>query len=96
MKNDFIAIILPYSLLSCESSFELNDELTIEFEWNGWDVPGITNDLILGVAIAGSDVWVGMTRFVDELMTSWSTWGVIQTSCMVELGEWDGIAIKGL
>ena len=31
MKNDIIAIILPHSLASNESNFELNNELITEF-----------------------------------------------------------------
>ena len=38
MKNDYIAIILPLSLASSASNFELNNELITEFEWNGWGV----------------------------------------------------------
>ena len=98
MKNDFIAIILSHSFTSSEPNCELNDELITEFEWNGWSVQGVTNDPIFGVAIVGSDMGVGMTGFVVALMTSQSTWGVIQTSsCMMEKsGESDDSVIKGL
>ena len=85
MKNDFIAIILSTIFTSIEPSCELNDELITELQWNGWGVQVDTNDGILGVAIVGSDLWVGMTGFVVTLMTSQSTWSVIQTSsCMIE------------
>ena len=70
MKNDFIAIILAHSLAWSESSFELNDELITEIEWNDRGVQGVTNDPIFGVAISESDMWVGMTGFVVGLMTS--------------------------
>ena len=73
MKNDFIAIIFSHSFAWSESTFELIDELVTEFEWNNWGVQGVTNDPIFGVAIAGSDMWVGMTWFVVALMTSQST-----------------------
>ena len=56
MKSDFIAIILSHRFASSESKCELSDELITEFEWNGWDVQGVTNDPIFGVAIAGSDI----------------------------------------
>ena len=98
MKNDFIAIILWLSFASSESNCERNDELTTEFELTVWNVQGVTNDLIFRVAIVGSDMGVGMTGFVVALMTSQSTWGIIQTSsCMMEkLGESDDSVIKGL
>ena len=48
MKIDFIAIILSHSFASSESNFELNDQLISEFEWNGLDVHGVTNDPVLG------------------------------------------------
>ena len=91
MENDFIAIILPHSLASSESNFNLNDELITEFERNGWGVQRVTSNPIFKVAKAGSDMWVGMTRFVVALMTSRSTWGVIQTSsCMMGKSKaWD-------
>ena len=96
MKNDFIAIILSHSFASSESNCELKNELITEFEWNGWGVQGVTNDPVLGVAIAGSNMWVWITGFVVALMTSQSTWGVIQTSsCMINLvGESGDYAIK--
>ena len=97
MKNDFIATILPHRLASSESNFQLNDELITEFEWN-WGVSGVRNDPILGVAITVPDMWVGMTEFLVALMTSRSTWGVIQTSsCRMEKsGVPDDNVIKGL
>ena len=72
MKNDFIAIILSLSFASSESNCELNDELVTEFELTDWNVQGVTNDPIFGVAIVGSDMGVGMTGFVVALMTSQS------------------------
>ena len=98
MKNDFIAMILSHIVTSSESNCELNDELITELEWNNWGVKGATNDPIFREGIAGSEMWVGMTGFVVALMTSQSTWGVIQTSsCMMEkLGESDDNVIKGL
>ena len=59
---------------------------------------GVTNDSIFGEATVGSDMGVGMTGFVVALMTSQSTWGVIQiSSCMMEkLGESYDNEIKGL
>ena len=98
MKNDFIAVILSHSFPSSESNCELNDELTTEFEWNGWSVQGVTNDSIFGVAIVGLDMGVGMTGFVVALLTSQSTRGVIKTSsCTMEKsGESDDGVIKGL
>ena len=76
---------------------KLNDELISEFEWNGWGMQEVKNDPILGVEIAGSDMWVGMAGFVVALMTSQSTSGVIQTSCMMEkLGKSDDNVIKDL
>ena len=96
MKNDSIAIILSHSFASSEFNCELKNELITEFEWNGWGVQGVTNDPVLGVAIAGSNMWVWITGFVVALMTSQSTWGVIQTSsCMMNLvGESGDYVIK--
>ena len=98
MKNDFIVISLSYSFASSKSKSELNDELITGFKWNDWGIQRVTNDSIFRVAIAGSDMWVGMTGFVVALMTSQYTWGVIQTSsCMMEKsGESDGNVIKSL
>ena len=98
MKNDFIAIILPHSLASSESNFKENDELLTEFERNGWGVQRVKNNPIFKVAKSGSDMWVGMTRFVVALMTSRSTWGVIQTSsCMMGKSKGsDDSVTKGL
>ena len=73
MKNDFIAILLPHSSAASESNFKLKSELITEFEWNGRGVHRVTNDPVLRAAIAGSDVWVGMTRFAVALMTQQST-----------------------
>ena len=96
MKNDSIAIILSHSFASSEFNCELKNELITEFEWNGWGVQGVTNEPVLGVAIAGSNMWVWITGFVVALMTSQSTWGVIQTSsCMMNLvGESGDYVIK--
>ena len=98
MKNDFMAIILSHTFASSESNFELNDKLITEFEWKGRRVEGVTNDPIFGVSIAGPDVWVRITGFVVALMTSESTWSVIQTSyCMMEKsGDFDDSVTKGL
>ena len=68
MKNYFKAMILSNSFASSESSCELNDELITEFEWNGRGVEGVTNDPIFGIAIAASDMWFGMTRFIVALI----------------------------
>ena len=59
---------------------------------------GATNYPIFGLAIVGSDMWVGMIGFIVALMTLQSTWGVIQiSSCILEkLGESDDNVIKGL
>ena len=51
MKNDIIAIILPHSLASNESNFELNNELITRVS-----VQGVTNDIMLGIAVARSDI----------------------------------------
>ena len=98
MKNDFISIILSRSFASSESNCKLNNELITEFEWNGWGMQGVTNYPFFGLAIVGSDMWVGMIGFIVALMTLQSTWGVIQTSsCILEkLGESDDNVIKGL
>ena len=73
MENDFIAIILSHSFASSEYNFEIINELISEFEWNGWGVQGVINGVIEGVAVARSDMRVGMTMLVVALMTSQST-----------------------
>ena len=97
VENGFIAIILSHRLASGESNCELNVDLITKFEWNDWVVQGDTNDPILGVAIVGSDIWVGVTGFALVLMTSQSARSIILISCMMEKsGESDDNVIKGL
>ena len=96
VKNGFIAIILSHRFASSEPNRELNVDL-IKFEWNDWVVQGDTNDPILGVAIVGSDIWVGVTGVALVLMTSQSARSIIQISCMMEKsGESDDNVMKGL
>lgn len=69
MKNDFIGILLLYALVVSESSFELNNKLTTEFEWNDRGVQGDINDLVWRVAMAGTDIWLVIAGFIVAVMT---------------------------